>query len=67
MRSLYDILPLSLAELTDKNHKVASVFVAALDNIISTCRKKGISTKKVKFGGVQVDGDQVTVSVYYGG
>lgn len=64
-RSAYEALGKSLGELTDENTMLCGVLVAALDDVIATARKKGRSVEKVKFSLPNIDGDKITVRVYY--
>jgi hypothetical protein len=60
------MLNLDLQALTNRNHHVASVYVAAVDKIIEKCRLAGRDVKKVKFGVPKIDGDNVVMDVRYG-
>jgi hypothetical protein len=64
-RSAYDALGKSLGELTDENTMLCGVMVAAIDGVIETAKKKGRSFDKIKFSLPNIDGDKITVRVYY--
>ena len=65
MRTAYDALGKSLGELTDENVQLCGVLVAAMDDVIATARKKGRNVERVKFSLPNIDGDKITVRVYY--
>jgi archaellum component FlaC len=65
LSSLYDLLTLDLAKLTDKNHHIAAMYVAIIDKVIEHCEKHHINIEKVSFGVPVIDGDKVTLEVKY--
>jgi hypothetical protein len=64
-RSAYEALGKSLGELTDENTMLCGVMVSALDEAITTAKKKARSIERIKFSLPNIDGDKITVRVYY--